>query len=137
MTTTPKSDRAALERLADALVEDILVTGDAELLAEVQADGEDDAKRARAAFRRAAALARLEAKGSAHRRVGYNVRALDAKAARRWLEEFIADDPEASGGLAAAARKVGKLTDEDVYGLLERLQKRSTVQDRGRDHDGR
>jgi hypothetical protein len=126
MTTTPYRDRAALARLADALIEDILATRDVELLAEAEADGDDGAERARTAFRRAVALSsrlssRLAAKAGVRRRWGGNVRALDPKSARRWLEQFIADETDA-GGIAAAARKVRKLSDEDVYGVLERLQ---------------
>jgi hypothetical protein len=137
MTNTPKSDRAALQRLADALVEDILEAGDANLLAEAKTDGEDGTDKARAAFRRAAALSRLATKAGARRRASANVRALDPGAARRRLEEFIARDPETVGKLAAAARKEGKLSDEDVYGVLERLQERNAPEPRNRGHDGR
>jgi hypothetical protein len=138
MTKRAKSDRAALEWLADALVEDILQTGDADLLAEAGADGAAGANKARAAFRRAAALSsQLAADAGARRRGGANVRALAPAAARRRLEEFIAGDPEAVGELVAAVRKVKGLSDEDVYGVLEQLQKRGTAELRARDHDGR
>ena len=137
MTKRAKSDRAALERLADALVEDILETGDADLLAEAETDGAAGAAKARAAFRRAAALSsRLAAHAGALRRGAADVRALAPDAARRRLEEFIAGGPEAVDELAAAARKVGGLSDEDVYGVLEQLQKRGGAEQRGRDHDG-
>ncbi len=136
MTKTTRSDRAALDRLADALIEDLLATRDAELLAETQVDGDSGVASARAAFRRATVLSQLAAKASVRRRAGDNVRALDAKTARRRLEEFIAGDGEAADELTEAARKVGRLSDEDVYGVLERLQGRG-IEQRGRDHDGR
>lgn len=41
--TEPKSDRTALDRLADALAEDILNASDQDILAEVKEDGEDPA----------------------------------------------------------------------------------------------
>jgi len=115
MTKTTRSDRAALDRLADALIEDLLATRDAELLAETQVDGDS---------------------GVARRRAVLASSARTLSPARRRLEEFIAGDGEAADELTEAARKVGRLSDEDVYGVLERLQGRG-IEQRGRGHDGR
>ena len=133
MTRNKKSYlRAPLDRLTDVLVEDILATPDADLLNEAQTDGDNGATVARRAFERASrtvALRRLAANrrsARGRRVVGANVRALDPKTARGWLEEYIASHPD-------AARKVSgrdRLSDEDVYGMLEALQKRGVLKQR-------
>jgi hypothetical protein len=129
-----RNDRTALDRLADTLVEDILQASDADLLAEAEDSHEDGAAIAHAAFNAAvAASGKRRAKPVRRPTPSFpwdrtDVRALDPKAARRWLEEFIARDPKA-GKLTAAAED-GRLSDEDVYGVLERLQARNASEQR-------
>jgi hypothetical protein len=138
MTDTSKGDRAALARLADALVEDILQSTDAQLLAEAQADGEvGAADSARTAFRRASALSGSSAQAGGRRRERANVRALDPGAARRWLEAYFARNPQAASELAPGASDEVGLSDEDVYGMLERLQECYAPERRDSRHDGR
>jgi hypothetical protein len=124
-----RHQRAPLDRLTDALVDDILATADAELVNEAQMDDDHGAAVARRAFERAsrtAARRRLTAKRwPAHRPLlGANIRALDPKTARGWLEEFIASHPDTANDAPAAG---GQLSDEDVYGMLEALQKRGVL----------
>jgi hypothetical protein len=133
MTRNKKSYlRAPLDRLTDVLVEDILATPDADLLNEAQADDDNGATVARRAFERASrtvALRRLAANrrsARGRRVVGANVRALDPKTARGWLEEYIASHPDAAGKVSGRDR----LSDEDVYGMLEALQKRGVLKER-------
>jgi hypothetical protein len=128
--------QAALDRLIEALVEDILAASDADLLNEAQADDDNGATVARRAFERAnrtIALARLAAtKRSARSRrmAGANIRALDPKTARGWLEEYMASHPDAARKVSGALPTRDRLSDEDVYGMLEALQKRGVLNQR-------
>jgi hypothetical protein len=128
--------RAPLDRLIDALVEDILAASDADLLNEAQADDDDGATVARRAFERAnrtIALRRLAAtkRPARGRRVaGANIRALDPKTARGWLEEYMASHPDAARKVSGALPARDRLSDEDVYGMLEALQKRGVLKQR-------
>src|SRR5262249_2791995 len=138
MSRTNRGDRTALDRLADALVEDILSASDAELLSEVRRGDVAGAAAARAAFNRAAA--RLGKGALAPAKAGTrgwwlprNLRTLDPKAARLRLDEFMAQYPEAARRLSVDAED---LSDEQVYGLLERLQRQGALS-RGDEHGGR
>ena len=139
MTSRSKSDRAALERLADALVADIISTADAVLVAEAEACDDDGARIARAAFHKA-----LGASGRHLSRVGselpwrraqpVDVRALDPTTARRWLDEVGARDPETAHWLTGG-REGQDLSDEEVYGALEGLQERGALDIHIGEHD--
>lgn len=135
-----RNDRTALDRLADALVDDILQASEEELLAEVDSSDEEGTATARAAFRDAVAASEKHRSGPIRSRTPglpwtrTDVRALDPKAARRWLENAIARDPDAAGKLTAAAAEDGRLSDDDVYWVLERLQERNALEQR---HDKR
>jgi hypothetical protein len=128
--------RAPLDRLTDALVEDILATPDADLLNEAQADDDNGATVARRAFERASrtiALRRLAANrrsARGRRAAGANIRALDPKTARGWLEEYIASHPDAARKVSGALAARDRLSDEDVYGMLEALQRRGVLKQR-------
>jgi hypothetical protein len=128
-------ERIGLDRLAETLVEDILETPDAALLAEP--DDEDGAASARAAFDRAVAASgrpRSAPRPRKPRPTLADIRALAPRAARRRLKELVARDPEGADELSAAARVGRRLSDEEVYGMLERFQERHAVERR---HDGR
>lgn len=129
MTGKTNGDRAALERLADALIDDILRTPDVELLAAAETDNDDGDARARSAFHKA-----IKASGTARKRRQprqANVRSLAPQAARRRLREIIAHDPKTANKLTQAAEDES-LSDEDVYGLLEILQIGEALEQRGR-----
>ena len=133
MTGTKRSDRDALDRLADALVEDILDASDQAILAEAGEDDDDPraiAAGARALFERAksmrakARLADARAAVAADKRRSTVIASLDPVTARRLLERIVAnDDPETARKLTLAARKEGEgLSDDDVRGMLEDLE---------------
>ena len=141
MTGRTKSDRAALERLAEHIVEDILQTSDADLLAEAEADNDSEAV-ARMAFRRAVAASGKRWQGQRKAAPGPRqgrtyVRGLDPKTARRRLQEFIASNPDTLAKLSAVGRKDGSLSDDEVYAVLEKLQERQAFALRPRGHEGR
>jgi hypothetical protein len=129
--TDPKSDRAALDRLADALAEDILNASDQAILAEVKEDGEDPAAIAaeiQALFAKAkvrvAKRHLAEAKAgaaAASRGRPVNVVRLDPAKERKILERALNHDPELGAKLTHAARKAEALSDNDVHGMLEDL----------------
>jgi hypothetical protein len=129
-----RNDRMALDRLADALVDDILQASNAELLADMDSGDEGGMAAARAAFK--AAVAALEERPLRPVQRGVptlsrrstDIRSLTPEAARRWLDEFIARDPKAAGKLSAAVAEDGQLSDDDVYGVLERLQERNALE---------
>jgi hypothetical protein len=128
--------QAPLDRLTEALVEDILATSDEDLINEAQVDDDNGATVARRAFERASrtiALRRLAAskRAARGRRVaGANIRALDPKTARGWLEEYMASDPDVARKVRGALPARDRLSDEDVYGMLEALQKRGVLKQR-------
>lgn len=132
MTGKRQSDRDALDRLADALVEDILDASDQDILAETNEDNGDPAAVAagvRALFETAVtttAKARLAAAKSAvaaDRNRPTLVTPFDPSAARLRLEQIVAnDDPETARKLTLAARKGEGLSDDDVRGMLEDLE---------------
>jgi len=131
--------QAPIDRLIEALVEDILATSDADLLSEAQADDDNGATVTRRAFERASrtiALRRLaQNRRSARGRrvVGGNIRALDPKTARGWLEEYMASHPDAARKVSGERSARDRLSDEDVYGMLEALQKRGVLKERAAD----
>ena len=132
MTQKRRSQPSGLDRLTNTLVEDLLATSDADLLAEAEADDDHGSARARRAFERASragavrvALNKNPARG--RRVTSDNIRALDPKTARGWLNEYLASNPETAGQLNKITRKGNELSDEDVYGMLESLQLRGAL----------
>ena len=102
MTGDLKKERNALDRLADALVDDILSASDEEILAEAQEDGIDPTKlvgQLREVFERAATeagKAKLAAarRGAANAQLsGARVATIDRADARRRYDAMIAQDP--------------------------------------------
>jgi hypothetical protein len=130
MTAPGNSDRDALDRLGEALVEDILAASDDAILAEARQDGEDPeaiAGAMRALFEKVvtadgkARMATAKAAVAADRRRSAAVISLKPEAARRLLNRALARDPEAASKLTMAARKgkTGELSDDEVRSLLE------------------
>ena len=130
MTGDQKKERNALDRLADALVDDILNASDEDVLAEAEEDGIDPAKLAghlREIFERAATKAG-KAKLAAARRGAANVRRLDARVvridpadARRRYDAMIAQDPKLTEKLTLAARKNEGQSERDIDSAIEDL----------------
>lgn len=130
MTVPKNRDREALDRLAAALVDDVLAASDAAILAETAEDGDDPqsvADAIRSLFDTAVTAdgkARMDAAKTAvaaDRRRAAVVIPLDPLAARRLLSRAMARDPEAARKLTMAARKrkTGDLSDDEVRSLLE------------------
>jgi hypothetical protein len=126
MTGTEDKDREGLERLDKALIEDILAASDDEILAEAREDSTDPEAVASAmhalfedtvAATRKARLEAAKAAVAADRMRPTTDLPSDPAEARRLLERVLARH----GDLTTAARKgrVGILSDEEVYGLLQ------------------
>lgn len=133
MTEPGNRDRKALERLNDALVEDILAASDETILAETKQDGGDPkavAAAMRALFEKVVVsggktrMAAAKSAVAADRRRSAAVIPLNPAAARRLLDRALARDPETASKLTMAARKGkgGELSDDEVRGLLEDFQ---------------
>ncbi len=142
MTGNKMSERSALDRLADALVEDILEMSDEELieeigdLQEVQRIATDTqslfensviatGKARLAAAKTAVTANQLERSAT--------VVALDPSAARRRIDRALASDPETQRKLTLAARKGEGLSDSDIQGMLEDLAELGVLPDDGGD----
>jgi hypothetical protein len=130
MTGPEDRDREALDRLQQALIEDILATSDDDILAEAAEEGIDPEAAAtanRALFEKALAInkkARLEAAKAAvaaDRRRALTVLPSNPIEARRLLARLLKRHPKTSGELTMAARKGqgGDLSDAEVYSFLE------------------
>ena len=132
MTGKRRSDRDALDRLAEALVEDILDASDQDILAEIREDGGDPAAvaaGARALFEKAVATAAKARLAAAKQAVAADrnqtgvVTPFDPAKARLRLDRIVAsDDPETARKLTLAARKGEALSDGDVRGMLEDME---------------
>ena len=127
-----KKERAALDRLADFFVDDILSTSDEDILAEFEeAHGDPDQNAAdmRALFERS--LLRSNKKrlvaakaGAAESRRPSSVSTtapIDMQAARARLRSVV-DAPGLPQKITLAARKESELSDLDILGMLEDLE---------------
>lgn len=130
MKKTSKSHEM-LQRLADALTEDVLSATDENILKDAAEDFADPAlevRNVKAIFEKARTTAgkeRLKAAQDAVRRekqTGGKVLSLNGAAARRKLDSILRDHPEASAKFTLAARKGQELSDTDVIGMLEDLR---------------
>lgn len=137
--TGKKSDaRDALDRLADALVDDVLAASDQEILAELRESGGDPDKLAgdmRALFERSVLAANKSklaaAKAGAARTKAMAVPAsapIDITAARKRLHDIL-QTPSTLQKLTMAARKESELSDADVIGMLEDLRALGIIDD--------
>lgn len=131
MTGKNETERAALDRLADALVEDILNVSDEDILAEFAEQGGDarqHAEKMRSLFeatmlvtnkrRMAAAKAGVAAtRRASHQPPPPTVDIAEARARLRTLVER----SSAPSNLTLAARKEEELSNADILGMLEDL----------------
>jgi hypothetical protein len=123
MTGDPKKERAALDRLADALVDDILNASDEDILAESTEEYGDPARLAaemRAVFERTALgagkakLALAKQAAAEARRKGATVLRIDSAEARRRYERI-------TSPLTLAARKGEGQSERDIDSAIEDL----------------
>ena len=120
----------ALDRLAAALVDDVLTTSDAEILSEFRAEGgnpDQHAAEMRALFERsvlASNKSKLQAARAGVARLKEAARSstpINMTKARERLNGVLTTLPEEQR-LTLAARKESELSDADVVGLLEDLR---------------
>ncbi|MEN2989345.1 hypothetical protein WG926_13610 [Tistrella sp. BH-R2-4] len=140
MTGKSKTERAALDRLADALVEDILSAPDEDILAELretEGDPERHAADMRARFEKSLIatnkkkLAAARAGVTASRRpVGTPALAIDISAARARLRAALAT-PGVAQRLTLAARKENEMSDTDVLSMLDDLRELGVLPEDG------
>jgi hypothetical protein len=127
-----KKERAALDRLADFLVDDILNVSDEDVLAEFRethGDPDDNAAEMRALFENGVLisnkkrLAAAKAGAAENRRTSIVSTAppIDMQAARARLRAVI-DIPGLPQKITLAARKESELSDADILGMLEDLR---------------
>jgi len=131
MTGNNKSERTALDRLADSLADDILHTSDEDILAELRdthGDPERHATEMRALFEKSVLvtnkrrLAAAKAGAAAGRRSSSESSApIDIAEARKRLRAVL-NQPNASLALTIAARKEQELSDSDILGMMDDLR---------------
>ncbi len=139
MTEDPKKERAALDHLANALVDDILNTPDEDILAEVVEDNgapEKIAEKMRALFERTiqeegkAKLAAAKKAVAEGRRRGEAVVNIDPAEGRRRYEAMISNDPDLSKKLTMAARKGEGQSERDIESAIEDLAELGALDDK-------
>ena len=130
MTGDQSKERRALNRLADALVDDVLNSSDEEVLAEAEGDGIDAgelAEQLRGIFERTVAdigkekLAAARQGAANARQSGGRVVRIDRADARRRYEAMIAEDPGLTEKLTLAARKGEGQSERDVESAIDDL----------------
>ena len=140
MTGNRKSARIQLDRLDEALVDDILNASDEEILAEA---GEDygNAEAAVAHMRglignvlaetgkAKMAAARAALRGRA--RAPSNIVCLSVQQKQAIFNRLIEDDPQLREKLTRAARKEDQLSERDLDSMLEALRELGVIDDEG------
>jgi hypothetical protein len=132
VTKKGDKERAALDRLADFLVEDIFDVSDEEILAEFEASHGSlavNTAEMRELFDRSLLISskkRLAAAKaglieSRRRRAAVKSGSLDVQKARTYLRAIV-DAPGLPQKITLAARKESELSDSDIFGLIEDLQ---------------
>ncbi|MDP1644421.1 MAG: hypothetical protein Q8L71_02815 [Thiobacillus sp.] len=133
MTGKKRNPSEELERLADALVEDILNATNQEILDEAQVDygnakvGADEIRALFQLARTKVAKGRLETARNglaADRAKGMGkVLPFDIAKSRQIVSKFAANDSELQGRLTMAARMGEELSDQDIQGIIEDMIK--------------
>ncbi len=130
MTGDQKKERSALDRLADALVDDILTASDEDILVEAEEDSIDPAKLTddlRELFERTTTelgKAKLTAAKRAvadARQSGTSVVRIDPADARRRYDAMITQDRNLTQRLTLAARKGEGQSERDIDSAIEDL----------------
>jgi hypothetical protein len=136
MTMKPTDAREALKRLADVFSEDILSAPDEQVLqeiTEVHGDPKKIAADMLKLFEETAAeqgkqrLAAARAAVASDRALPKKLDRLNAAEARRRLQRLVSSDPETARKLTLAARKGERLSDEDVWSMLEDFEELGVI----------
>jgi len=132
MSTKKNPEREGLDRLADALIDDIMNASDEEILEEFREDGGDPEQHAdemlalfeksvtianKRRLAEAAAAAAADCATAASKRPAVPI---DIEEARRCLRA-VRNNPNAPEKLTLAARNESELSDADIIGLMEDL----------------
>lgn len=132
MTFKKYSAREQLQRLEDALVEAILASSESELHEDIEARGDDPAKRLASVnevigrAKTAGAKKRFErikSELAAWRTSQPHVVPFDRQVMHERLEKIMGRDPQFAAKVSMAARKGKGLPSSDVEGILEDLAK--------------
>lgn len=143
MTRNQNEERNALDRLADALVDDILSMSDEEALAEAEDDGIDPAKVSdslRDVFNRVVTEAGKAKLASARRDAAksglrdFRLVQIDTAATRRRYDAMIAQNPKLTEDWTLAARKGSRQSERDIDTAIEDLVELGALDD---EEDGR
>lgn len=142
MTGDSKKERDALDRLADAFVDDILNASDEDILAEITEDYGDPDKLAAdmlAMFERTAQeagkakLAAAKQAAAEARKKGASVVHINPPDARRRYEDMVANDRDLSDKLTLAARKGEDQSERDIDSAIEDLEELGAFDEEGDD----
>ena len=140
MTGDQGKERKELNRLADALVDDVLSSPDEEVLADSEDDGIDAAElaaRLRGVFEHTiteagkAKLAAASRAAASAKRSGARLVRIDRADARRRYDAMIAQDPNLKKKMTLAARKGEGQSDRDIEGAIEDLEELGAFDDEG------
>lgn len=141
MTAKKRNPNEELERLADALVEDVLNATNQEILDEAQEDygnakiGADEVRALFQLARTKVAKGRLEAArnglASDRAKVMGKVLPFDIAKSRQIVAKFAANDSELQGRLTMAARMGEELSDQDIQGVIEDMIKLGILSEDG------
>lgn len=135
-----KAPEPTLDHLLDELTDDLMRLSDAELLAELEADGvgaEDEAKAARTAitagFARAGRLQLKAARAAVDRERKARVVGLPVRAERRVevLTRFAQHDPKLRSRLTMAARGGTGMTEAEADSILADLRELGAIDENG------
>jgi len=130
----------ALHRLLDELADDLMNLSDAELLAELAADGLDveaEAAAARSAIAGGVARVGQARLAAARRAVSRDRKArvvrppLRADRREAVLTRFANDDPKLKGRLTMAARKGEGVSEKEIDAILDDLRELGAIDDEG------
>ncbi len=139
MTNRTGDAKTQLDRLADALVDDIMNASDEDILAETAEDGEDP--KAVAAHMRGvidrAMLDAGKAKMAAARRAvreatgrrAPSVVPLPLERKRALVFDALSENPQLRDKLTQAARKGSELSESDLDGMIEALRELGVISD--------
>jgi hypothetical protein len=127
-----KKERAALDRLADFLVDGILSASDEDILAEfreLHGDPDHNATEMRVLFEKSVIISNKKRLATAKAGVVENRRssrlstakAIDIRAARARLRRIV-NEPNLPLKITLAARKENELSDADIVGILDDLR---------------
>ncbi|MGH9890746.1 MAG: hypothetical protein ACREA0_01925 [bacterium] len=140
MTGEARNYRNELDRVADAMIEDILATPDEEIIAEAREDYGDPGRVAdevRGVYERARLVVgkgKLQAAKAAiaSARTSYShgpLGIVDIVSARHFIARIAVNDPDIDQRITLAARNLDDLSDDDVIRIINDLRELGAFQE--------